>query len=169
MKRFIIVLLLSISCTSSQDYYFPKPKISCASDNNNNIVICDLKLELNTSNWWLNQNNIVIEQYEYKFNNIKKTEHRLILTIAVMDFYHYDSVRFNIDDKPYILKPGKQKQDETSGLQQILYFSINRNFIKTLAGAQNVSIETTGRIYGTYSIKNEDIPVILEFYNSVVK
>lgn len=164
MKQFLIVLAFCISCSSYQEYYKQKPKIVCASDKNNNFVICDLKLELNTSDWWSYQNYLVIVQY--KSNNINKIEYQLLLTFSLKDFYYYDFVNLNIDDKQYVLKPSKLKQDETFGLQEILYFNIKKDFIKILSDANTISIIT---INGTYNIRDEDMPFIHEFYDSINK
>jgi len=165
MKQFLILLAFSISCSSYQEYYDKKPQTICASDKNNNSVICDIKIELKTNDWRSYQNYIVIEQYNYKLNNIKKSVYQLILTISVRDNYYYDSVDIIINnDKHYVLTPSKQNQDKTSGLLEILYFNIDKDFIKIMANAYNISILT---LHDSYNIKGEDISAIQEFYRSL--
>jgi hypothetical protein len=168
MNRFILLLLaLSIGCSSYQETVDKKAIKNCTSDNNNTYELCDLKLQLKPGDVWMYQNFFIIEQYKYKFNNASKITYQIIVRLYVNSFANYKSASFLINGRSYALKARKTEHDEKYGLREILYFDINRDFIKILADARDILLFMAGDVTNKYSIRIEDIPAIKEFYDSL--
>jgi len=168
MKRLIILLMaLSIGCSSYQEDAEKKPVKNCGSDKSRTFVLCNIKLLLKSGYVWSDQNYFIIEQYKYKLHEADRTEYKIIVSLSLPNFAYYHAATLVIDGKTYTLASRKTEHEETYGLREILYFEISKDFIKLLANSRDILLIMPGKVTNKYSIKIDDIPVIKEFYDSL--